>query len=124
MHIGMWHTGGSSLARSVGQRAVGQQAPSGPDWHSGSMARFQKILELGQASGSLSEQEQRQLPKLVEVVKALLQEKARGLAGNAAGRLLRPYSSDGPPLKVKQRVVARSGEQKVIRAWGATPASS
>ena len=86
MHI--WHVthGWVSFARSVGSRVVGQHAPSGPGRHSGRMARFQKILELGQASGGLCEQERRQLPQLVEALKALLQERARGLVGKAAGR--------------------------------------
>ena len=84
-----------------------------------SMELIDEVLLLAKPSGTLSERQRHLLPQLVESLKSLLQEKARILVHNAAGRpLLRSYSSDGTPLKVKQRVVATSGTRKVIREGG------
>eukprot|EP00974_Lingulodinium_polyedra_P093452 9053298-Lingulodinium_polyedra.AAC.1 len=70
----------------------------------------------GRSGRPLPRDEGHETAKLREVFKAFLREQAKHLVTRAKhGPVLRSYSVDGAPLKVKEKVVMKQGQIQVIR---------
>ena len=83
------------------------------------MDAIDAICKYGKAGYSLTGGDRHDLPKLVEALKALFQQRASGLVLQTGGRpMLRSYSSDGTPLTVRERVVATHCAVRVVRVGG------